>query len=265
MSHALEVYGALVRASVRAQMRYKLSALFSGFGYFVVFWSEFAAIWILFGHFGSLGGWSLAEVAVCYGIAHLSYSLAELLIRGFEFLAYLTRSGEYDRLLLRPVSTVIQLAGHEFALHRFGRVVQALIVLVAGVAGLGRPIGIGGGLHLVWAVAGGVALFSALYVFQGSVGMKTLQNIEAFNILTNGGPEMAQFPMSIYPRGLRLVFTFLIPLAAVVYYPALTVLAHPDPAPPWVGWVSPLGGWLLLAVAFGVFRLVERSYISTGS
>ena len=38
-------------------------------------------------------------------------------------------------------------------------------------------------------------------VFQGTVGMKTLQNIEVFNVLTNGGPEMAQFPMAITHLG----------------------------------------------------------------
>ena len=265
IGHALAVYLSLVRASVRSQLRYKASTVFDTLGYFVVFWAEFAAIWILFGHFDSLAGWTLPEVMVCYGMAHLSYSLAELAIRGFEFLAYLTRSGDYDRLLLRPVSTAVQLAGHEFALHRFGRVAQALVVLAAGLAGLGGEVRPTGLFLLPWAVAGGCALFSGLYVFQGAAGMKTLQTLEVFNILTNGGPEMAQFPMSIYPRPLRLAFTFLIPLAAVVYYPALTVLSRPDAVPAWVGWVSPLGGFALLALALGTFRLVESSYISTGS
>lgn len=265
MRQALAVYIALISASIRSQLRYKASVVFDVFGYFLIFWSEFAAIWILFRHFGSLNGWTLAEVLICYGLAHLSYTCSEFLVRGFEFLAMLTRTGDYDRLLLRPVSTVVQLAGYEFALHRFGRLLQALVVFGAGLVILGERVTAAGALLLMWSLTGGAALFCGLYILQGSVGMKVLQNIEAFNILTNGGPEMAQFPMSIYPRPMRLLFTFVVPLAGVVYYPAVTFLARSGDAPLWIGWVSPAGGVAFAAVALLVFRAVEREYISTGS
>jgi len=263
--HALSVYFELVKASLRSQMRYKLSLSFNVFGYFVVFWSEFIAVWILFGHFGTLAGWTMEEVLVCYGLAHLSYSASEFFTRGFEFLAPLTRKGDYDRYLLRPVDTAVQLAGYEFALHRLGRVLQAGIVMAYGLASLGARVTPPGLLLLFWAFLGGSAMFCGTFIFQGAVGMKTLQNIEAFNILTNGGPEMAQFPMSIYPRPLRLAFTFLVPLAGVVYYPSLTFLHKGGEIPPFLGWVTPLGGFAFLAVALLAFKQVEKSYISTGS
>ena len=108
-------------------------------------------------------------------------------------------------------------------------------------------------------------LFCGIFVLQGSVGMKTLQNIEAFNILSNGGPEMAQFPMSIYPRPMRLLFTFVVPLAGVVYYPSLSFLHRITAVPLFVGWLSPMGGLAFLFLALLLFRRVEKSYISTGS
>ena len=265
MKQALAVYGALISASIRSQLRYKASVGLDISGYFLVFWSEFAAIWILFRHFGSLNGWTIEEVLICYGLAHLAYTCSEFLVRGFEFLAILTRTGDYDRYLLRPVSTVVQLAGYEFALHRFGRLLQALVVFVAGLLLLGERVTPAGALLLMWSLAGGAALFCGLYILQGSVGMKVLQNIEAFNILTNGGPEMAQFPMSIYPRPMRLLFTFVVPLAGVVYYPAVTFLGRSAEAPLWIGWVSPIGGLAFAAASLLVFRSVERGYVSTGS
>lgn len=263
--HGLRVYAALLRASLRGQWRYRLSVAFDGLGYFVIFWSEFAALWILFAHFGGLAGWTVAEVMVCYGLAHLGYSLSELLARGFDFLAPLVRSGAYDRLLLRPVSTVVQLLGYEFALHRFGRLAQALAVLVWGLNRLDTPVTAVGGVLLVLATLGGGALFSGLYVLQGCVGMKTLQNIEVFNILTNGGPEVAQVPMSIYPRPFQWVYTWLVPLAGVCYYPVLTCLGRADGALRWAGWYGPLGGFVFLGLSLLIFHRVEQSYVSTGS
>jgi len=238
---------------------------FDVIGYFLVFWSEFAAIWILFRHFGVLSGWTLEEVLICYGLAHLSYSASEFFVRGFEHLALLTRRGAYDRFLLRPVDTIVQLLGFEFAFHRLGRVLQAGAVFAAGLVLLGDRVTLGGTMVLIWGFTGGAALFSGLYILQGAVGMKTLQNIEAFSILTNGGPEMAQFPMSIYPQAMRLLFTFLVPLAGVVYYPAVSFLAKTAEAPLFIGWFSPAGGFVFLVGALLIFRAVERSYISTGS
>jgi ABC-2 type transport system permease protein len=263
--HGLRVYLALIGASIRAQLRYKLSLVFNILGYFVIMWAEFVAVWILFDHFGVLAGWRFEEVLICYGLAHLSYAISEYLVRGFEFLAFLSRAGDYDRLLLRPVSTLVQLAGHEFALHRLGRTLQTVIILVIGVALLDEPVSVGGIVLLLWALIGGGALFCGLFILQGSVGMKVLQNIEVFNILTNGGAEMSQFPMSIYPRPMRLLVTFLVPYAAVVYYPAATFLSRTDVGPPVVGWLGPLGGLAFLALSLLVFRLVESSYVSTGS
>ncbi len=265
MLHSFSIYHALISTSIRSQLRYKASVVFDVFGYFLVFWSEFAAIWILFTHFGTLNGWSFEEVLICYGLAHLSYTLSEFFVRGFEHLAMLTRRGDYDRYLLRPVNTVVQLMGYELALHRFGRMLQALTVMGAGLILLGERVTPVGLTLLLWGVLGGGALFSAIYIFQGSVGMKVLQNIEAFNILTNGGPEMAQFPMSIYPKPMRLLFTFLVPLAGVVYYPVVSFLGKSSEAPLFLGWIGPTGGWIFLAIALLVFRSVERSYISTGS
>jgi ABC-2 type transport system permease protein len=263
--HALAVYLALIRASIRSQARYGLSLAFNILGYFVITWAEFIAIWILFTHFGVLEGWQLEEVLVCYGLAHLSYGVAEYAVRGFDFLALLARAGDYDRLLLRPVSTAVQLAGHEFALHRLGRTLQALAVLVFGLIRLGESVSVTDVLLLLWALAGGGALFCGFFILQGSVGMKVLQNIEVFNILTNGGAEISQFPMSIYPRPMRLLFTFVVPYAGVVYYPAVTFLSRTDVAPSLIGWLSPAGGVLFLAISLAVFRAVERTYVSTGS
>lgn len=264
-AHALGVYFALVGASVRSQLRYRASVFLDAGGYFLVFWAEFAAIWALFHRFGSLGGWSLHEVLICYGLAHLSFSAAEFLVRGFEHLVSLTRRGDYDRMLLRPVSTVVQLVGFEFALHRLGRLVQAGLVFSVGLSLVGSRVTVGGILLLGWGLVGGTALFCGLYIVQGAVGMKTLQNIEAFNILTNGGPEMAQFPMSIYPRPVRMLFTFLVPLAGTVYYPVVSFLARSSDAPAVAGYLGPVGGVVFLVLALLVFRVVEASYISTGS
>jgi ABC-2 type transport system permease protein len=58
-----------------------------------------------------------------------------------------------------------------------------------------------------------------------------------------------------------------VPLAAVSYYPLLSVLGRADPlgAPAWLGSVSPLAGFVFFALAVLLWAVGVRRYTSTGS
>ena len=49
------------------------------------------------------------------------------------------------------------------------------------------------------------------------------------NIVTHGGVETTQFPLSIYRPWFRGIFTFVFPLGAVSYFPVLAILGKADP------------------------------------
>ena len=49
------------------------------------------------------------------------------------------------------------------------------------------------------------------------------------NVLTYGGVETAQYPLSIYDVAFRRLFTFVIPLGCIGYFPIVAVLGVDDP------------------------------------
>ncbi len=68
-------------------------------------------------------------------MVNISFAFTDALARGFDlFGAQFIKTGNFDRLLLRPRSTVLQLAGHEFTLFRVGRLLQGSIVLGVGLS-----------------------------------------------------------------------------------------------------------------------------------
>lgn len=73
---------------------------------------------LLFSRFGPVGSWSSAKVFLVYALALTSFGLAEGFARGLDYLPWrMIRSGDFDRLLLRPCSLLLQAAG-PFFLHR---------------------------------------------------------------------------------------------------------------------------------------------------
>ena len=111
-------------------MQYRVSFVMLSFGHLLATGVEFVAILVLFGRFGNLQGWSLHEVAFLYGMVNIAFSIADAAARGFDLFGNMVKSGDFDRLLTRPRSTALQLAGQELTLRRVGRFAQGFGVMV---------------------------------------------------------------------------------------------------------------------------------------
>lgn len=264
----LRLYLRYAQASARAQLQYPVSTLLLAAGHFAVTALQGVVLWALFDRFGALRGWRLGEVALFYALVHTQFAIADVLSRGFDVLGHhYIRTGQFDRLLLRPRALTLQLMGHDFRLSRAGRLAQAAIVL--GFATEHAPIAWtpAHGLIFAFAVAGGIALFLGLLVLQGAMSFWTVEGLEITNLLSYGGVEAAQYPLAIYARWLRRLLIFGVPLGAVAYFPVLAILDKADPlgTPAWLHAFTPICGFVFLALTFVAWSLGVRRYTSTGS
>jgi ABC-2 type transport system permease protein len=264
----LALYGVYVRASIKMQMAYPGSFLMLSLAQLLVTTIEFFGLYLLFARFGRLDAWSLGEVAFFYALVSIAFAIADTITRGFDvFGPEFVKTGNFDRLLLRPRAAWLQLLGHEFRLTRIGRFLQGAAVLAIG-AHL---------LHFAWtaqalalavfSILGAVALFSGLLILQATLSFWTVESLEIMNTMTYGGVEAAQVPMSIYARWLRDFLTYVVPLACVSYFPVLAMLGKAGiegmSAP--AAMASPVFGFVFLGVALWVWGFGVRRYTSTGS
>ena len=265
--NSISLYFKLVRMSVASQMQYRASFAIMSIGMALVTVIEFGGIWVLFDRFGSLQQWTLAEVGLFYGIIHCSFAISEAFGRGFDiFHRYILR-GDFDRLLLRPRSTVLQVLGQDLQLMRIGRLAQALAILlwsawVVGVEWTLLKVSV-----LLLAIGGGFLLFIGIMIVQATVSFWTIQGLEFMNSFTNGGVYMAQHPLSIFDGWLRNFFLFVIPLGCVNYFPVLFITGKEDifGTTPLFQALAPLAGVVFLLVSLRVWKFGLLRYQSTGS
>ncbi len=267
MRNAIRLYVTLIAVSIRSQMQYRAAFILQTVGQFLITFAGFLGIWVLFQRFDNIRGWRLEEVALLYGIVGCAFAIAEGASTGFDFFSESVKRGDFDRLLLRPRSTALQLAGKELSLRRIGKLLQTAAVL--GWAIWVLPVGwnVPKVLLLTATIAGGFCLFYGLFILQATMSFWTIESLEMINTVTYGGNETAQYPISIYSDWLRRFFTFVIPIAAINYFPALAILEKPDPLamPVFLQWTSPLLGIVFLLITLQIWRLGERHYCSTGS
>jgi len=265
--HAIRLYARYASISLRGQMEYRASFLMQTAGQFLVTGIEFLGIWALFNRFGQIGGWSLAETAFFYGLVSITWSIADAISRGFDVFGATVKNGDFDRLLLRPRSTILQLFGHELTLRRFGRFAQGLAVLAFAIQAGDVAWSIPRVTLLAVAIAGGVCLFVGLLILEAASAFWTTETLEVWNAFTYGGVTMSQYPLEIYRPWFRSFFLFVIPLGCVTYLPGVAILGRPDPlgTPVQLQWLSPLVGPIFLAGCLQIWRVGVRHYQSTGS
>lgn len=163
--------------------------------------------------------------------------------------SFRSQNGEFDRVLLRPRSRVLQLAGRELTLRRIGRFSRGFVVSAWAANGLGIDWTAAKALLLTMPLLGCACLFYGLIVLQATLCLWTTVSLE------------------IYRTWLRRFFTFVVPNACVSYYPTLGLLDRADP----LGlstifhWIAPLVGFCFLAFFLQIWELGVHCYRSTSS
>ena len=266
--NAIRLYGRYIGASLRSQMQYPASFLLTSAGAFAATGVDFIATWALFVRFRQVAGWRIGEVALFYGVVGASFALADGLTRGFDvFGEQFVKTGDFDRVLVRPRSAVLQLLGYELRATRVGRLAQALLVGYIGIRLTSVSWSWTAWATLLFAIAGGIALFSGILVLQATLAFWTVESLEIGNALTYGGVEAAQYPLDLYARWFRNFLIFVVPLSCVSYFPVAAVLGKADRTglPTGVLQLTPALGFLFLGFALWVWRFGVRHYTSTGS
>lgn len=253
----------LIAVSLRSQMQYPASFLMLLVSHFLGTLVDILGIWVLFDRFNIIQGWSLFEVGIIYGIIHMGFALAETFARGFDEFWKMIKYGDFDRVLLRPISPLMQLAASDVQIMRIGRFMQGLIVCVWSARELSIPLLSHDVLIILSCILGTACLFYGLFVIQAAISFWTVETLELMNITTFGGLQMGQYPLSIYNTTLRSLLTFVLPIACVVYYPIATILKH-EALSPWIA-LTPMCGVIFLIAACRFWYFGVRYYRTTGS
>jgi ABC-2 type transport system permease protein len=260
----MSLYFKYLSIQFKSQLQYRTSFWLLTFGQFFIPFTVFAGLYFMFERFGHLRDWSFFEVALCFAVIGMSFSLSECFSRGFDMFSSLVAGGDFDRLLVRPRSTVLQVLGSKFEFTRVGRMLQSAAVLAWAMYNLPVDWSAPKVITLILMILGGVLIFTGIFMLSATMCFWTIQGLEVANILTDGGREMAKYPLNIYERWVTVFFTFIIPFGCVSYLPLLYILdkVHGSEI---LYMLMPLAGVLFILPCLLVWQIGIRHYRSTGS
>lgn len=267
MAELALIYRRLVGARVRSQYQYRLSFWLFIVSQFLITFTDFLAIVVIFAHVPRLADWSLGEVAFLYGLSGVAFGLADIFVSQVEDIPRRVKDGSFDQLLVRPLGTLLQISSDDFQLRRVGKLAQAVTIL--SIAATRVHIGWTAAKVLVTlsSVVSGACIFGAVWVIGAGAFFWIIDGREVINSFTYGGNFLTQYPLQVYGSVIRRLLAFAIPLAFVAFFPALYVLGKPDPFTSlgFVRFLSPAVALVMIGCARVAWGGAIRHYRSTGS
>jgi ABC-2 type transport system permease protein len=263
----LGIYRRLIGARIRSQLQYRLSFWLNLLGTALLTFLDFAAILVLFHQVDALGGWTVAEVGVLYGISCVAFALADMIFGHLDQLPEMIRMGDFDHVLVRPLGSLLQVISADFALRRLGKLMQGSIVLAVALAHADVAWTVGRAAMLVVAILAACVIFAGIWIALSTIVFWLVDSHEAVNAFTYGGNFLTQYPVNIFGSWLRRLVIYLIPLAFTAYFPALYVLDKADPLgfPRALQFLSPVVAAATCLAGWALWRNAVRRYRSVGS
>ena len=223
-------------------MKYPLSFASHLAAQVLVLTLDLVAIWVLFRQVNTLGGWTSGQVIYLYCISGLAFGVSDLFVDSVSSTSQYVRLGTFDRFLMRPMSTLVQLMAQEFELRRVGRMIQPAIVLVVTLTRVPVDWTIARELLVPVSIVAGSLLFTGVTLIANSLSFFMPSTQEFANAFTYGGQTLAQYPVHLFGEWMRRISLFVVPVAVVAYLPGLFVLDAPNPLgiPRWMQESAPL-------------------------
>ncbi len=252
---------------LKSQMQYPLSFLLQTLAQLIMEGGEMLALILVIDRFDRINQWEAGDLFFFFGLMSVTFYLTECFGRGVTgAFPSMVRTGGLDTLLLRPRGVLTQVLCSAVDPRRITCIAVGTAALVIGSGMAGIVWTAAKAALLAEALIFGVALVLGLFMIEAVFCIHSVKSVELVNALTYGGRSACTYPVTIYPRPLRVVFTVLAPFALVLQVPAGYILDKPLRGwPAWTAFVSPLSGSVVFAVVYALFRRALRHYLSTGS
>ncbi len=210
-----------------------------------------------------LKGWSRAEVLFIYGYSMLPLALFSLFSPNlYQFGDKYIIQGQFDRVLLRPLSSLPQVLFESFNLDSIGNFIVGVGVLSYAVGALHLVLSFIDYLWLIFSSVSGMVILLSVFVFLSALSFHFEDRLgisaPVYNLIAFG-----RYPLPIFNRIIQFVLSWIIPFAFVSFYPAthffsregFALFCYLSPVVAVVCFLIAIAGW-----NFGVSR-----YSSTGN
>jgi ABC-2 type transport system permease protein len=247
--HLLRLIQTFLKVNIQMSLAYRADTVINILLNLMWLGWELLSLSIIFSNTATLGGWGPGELIALLGVFRLVNTMMMALIwPNTEKFNASVRDGSLDYTLLQPVNSMFLVTFSRIAVWRIWDLALAFILIVVGVnlAGeIATPAGIASFMLLT--VTGAIVIYSLWIVLIAFTFWFTKfdNNVTILQALLDAG----RYPVTVYPAWLRVIVTFIIPIAVATTIPLQALRGD-------------LNGWgVLLFMGIGLLSILLASQV----
>jgi ABC-2 type transport system permease protein len=244
----VRLFGVQLRTSALLAVQYRYDFLIDAV--ISLFWTITALVplFVVFGRREEVAGWSFGAALLVVGWFTLLQGVLEGAINpSLTTVVEHIRKGTLDFVLLKPADAQFLVSTARFLPWRITNVLAAVAIFVYAFGELDRAPSAGDLAVAALLFVTSVLLLYSLWILTVSAAFYVVK-IDNLTYLFSSIFDAARWPSSVFPFALKIIFTFVLPLALMTTYPARAMLGE-------------LHVWdvVLPPVVASVFALVARA------
>jgi ABC-2 type transport system permease protein len=224
---ALQVGGALLRASLLIGLQYRAGFLLDAVSGVLRTAARIAPIGLVFQHHSAVAGWSMADMTMVMAL----FLLMQAFLQGFiqpnlGAVVDDVRTGSFDLVLLRPADSQLLVSVRTVDPSQVWDLVAALVVGAAAIYQQPPANALDVLVALGMLVAGMVSLYG-LWLFAICLAFLVFR-IDNLRYLLHSMTDAARWPVEVYGGWVRWLFTVALPIGVFTSFPAMALRGRWD-------------------------------------
>lgn len=217
--HTLKVLSSLLKINIQMSLAYRTDTIINiALNIMWLGW-DLLSLSIIFNNTTTIGGWGFPQLIALLGVFRLINTMMIALVwPNTEKFNQSIRDGSMDYTILQPVNSMFLTTFSRITIWRVWDLILALVLITIGISMAGdaiTPLQIL--IFVLLAISGMIVIYSIWIVLIALTFWFTKfdNNVTIMQALLDSG----RYPVSVYPVWLRILITYVIPIAVATTIP----------------------------------------------
>lgn len=257
-----KIYFKLLCQNLKTKMSYRADFFISVIGIICVNLSGFASFWIIYKNFPVIMGWNYYEMLFLYGFSLIALTPMQCFFDNNWNLRGMVYSGDFIKYCFKPINVFFYYISEDFDIKGIGQLVFGIWTLSFSWSRLDIDFSILIGLKLIIGLVSASLFMIAVMNFAAALSFYFL-NSGYIMVLSFKFKDYARYPITVFTGAFRVIFTFVIPIAFMAYYPSLAFLE--DKTAVFLTYFTPFYGMVFFYLSCRFWSRSASKYSGTGS
>lgn len=259
----LNIYSRCSSQYIIARMQYRADFIISTIGMLFTSISTIFVFRILFTSIPNLVGWTFNEILLIYAFYLLSITPLQIMFDNIWSLRYDVTDGSFTKYYLRPVNIMFYYMSQRVDIKGFPQLTLGLAVLIYASHQLAIEWNLSRVFLLLIVLLSSSLVAISIFIIAASTAFWFLGGSMPILNLAIKIRDFSPYPITIFDSVFRFLFTYLIPIGFIAFYPAQLFLKGTNA--PFLAYLSPLIGFIFFMLAYQVWSKGVDYYSGTGS